>query len=145
MPRTSTSGTRKWRTAVGGGYVNVDYNGTATNIILSRTAGAQAACGVVPSGAANLTAITLQQGNSCSPDYSFWEAYTRTQWNPVPQLDIGLQVMYTPQQHRVQRPGGAGGERLASRRHQRGLSYDQSCPAVFVMFRSAAQLLSMIA
>ena len=30
----------KWRTAVGGGYVNVDYNGTATNIILSRTAGA---------------------------------------------------------------------------------------------------------
>ena len=85
----------KWRTAVGGGYVNVDYNGTATNIILSRTAGAQAACGVVPSGAANLTAITLQQGNSCSPDYSFWEAYTRTQWNPVPQLDIGLQVMYT--------------------------------------------------
>jgi hypothetical protein len=34
-------------------------------------------------------------GNSCNPDYSFWEAYTRTQWNPVPQLDIGLQVMYT--------------------------------------------------
>ena len=30
-----------------------------------------------------------------SMDYSFWEAYTRTQWNPVPQLDIGLQVMYT--------------------------------------------------
>ena len=84
----------KWRTAVGGGYVNVDYNGTATNIILSRTAGAAAACGVVASGAATLTAVTLQQGNSCSPDYSFWEAYTRTQWNPVPQLDIGLQVMY---------------------------------------------------
>jgi hypothetical protein len=84
----------KWRTAVGGGYVNVDYNGTATNIILSRTAGAAVACGVVASGAANLTSVTLQQGNSCSPDYSFWEAYTRTQWNPVPQLDIGLQVMY---------------------------------------------------
>ena len=42
-----------------------------------------------------LTAITPAVGNSCSPDYSFWEAYTRTQWNPVPQLDIGLQVMYT--------------------------------------------------
>ena len=27
----------KWRTAVGGGYVNVDYNGTATNLILART------------------------------------------------------------------------------------------------------------
>ena len=42
-----------------------------------------------------LTAFTLAPGSSCSPDYSFWEAYTRTQWNPVPQLDIGLQVMYT--------------------------------------------------
>ena len=132
----------KWRTAVGGGYVNVDYNGTATNIILSRTAGAQAACGVVPSGAANLTAITLQQGNSCSPDYSFWEAYTRTQWNPVPQLDIGLQVMYTPQQHRVQRPGGAGGERLASRRHQRGRRRPKRLVRDVPL---AAQLLSMIA
>ena len=42
-----------------------------------------------------ITAFTPGVGNSCSPDYSFWEAYTRTQWNPVPQLDIGLQVMYT--------------------------------------------------
>jgi hypothetical protein len=54
------------------------------------------ACGV-PAGAggATLTAITLQRGNSCSPSYSFWEAYTRTQWNPVAQLDIGMEVMYT--------------------------------------------------
>ena len=42
-----------------------------------------------------IAAFTPAVGNSCSPDYSFWEAYTRTQWNPVPQLDIGLQVMYT--------------------------------------------------
>ena len=39
-------------------------------------------------------AFTLLAGNSCSPDYSFWEAYTRTQWNPVPQLDIGMEVLY---------------------------------------------------
>ncbi|HEY7666015.1 MAG TPA: hypothetical protein VH934_23095, partial [Xanthobacteraceae bacterium] len=25
---------------------------------------------------------------------SFWEAYMRTQWNPVPQLDIGLELIY---------------------------------------------------
>ena len=43
-----------------------------------------------------LTAFTPAAGNSCSPDYSFWEAYTRTQWNPVPQLDIGLEVLYYP-------------------------------------------------
>jgi hypothetical protein len=87
----------KWRTAVGGGYVDVSYNDAARNLILSRTAGAAAACGVPlgVGGTANLTAVTLNPGSSCSPDYSFWEAYTRTQWNPVPQLDIGLQVMYT--------------------------------------------------
>ena len=26
---------------------------------------------------------------------SFWEVYTRTQWNPVPQLDIGLEVLWS--------------------------------------------------
>ena len=86
----------KWRTAVGGGYVNVDYNGTATNLINAQLPGiGPANCGVVAAAGKALTAITPAVGNSCSPDNSFWEAYTRTQWNPVPQLDIGLQVMYT--------------------------------------------------
>jgi hypothetical protein len=85
----------KWRTAWGGGYVNVDYNGAATNIINARLPGVGPAnCGVVAAGA-TIAAFTPGVGNSCNPDYSFWEAYTRTQWNPVPQLDIGLQVMYT--------------------------------------------------
>ena len=48
-------------------------------------------------------AFTPAVGNSCSPDYSFWEAYTRTQWNPVPQLDIGLRGDVYPPQHRLQR------------------------------------------
>ena len=34
-------------------------------------------------------------GNSCDPDWSFWQVGTRTQWNPHPNLDIGLEVMYT--------------------------------------------------
>ena len=84
----------KWRTSIGGGYVNVRYNDAATNLILARTAGAAAACGVPASGAATLTAVTLLPGNSCSPNYSYWEAYTRTQWNPVAQLDIGMEVLY---------------------------------------------------
>jgi hypothetical protein len=37
----------------------------------------------------------LLPGNSCSPDYDFWEVGSRTQWNPVPQLDIGLEVLYS--------------------------------------------------
>ena len=44
----------KWRTAVGGGYVNVDYNGTATNLINARLPGAGPAnCGVVAAGASD--------------------------------------------------------------------------------------------
>ena len=38
----------KWRTAVVGGYVNVDYSSAATNCILQHTPGALAACGVAP-------------------------------------------------------------------------------------------------
>jgi hypothetical protein len=83
----------KWRTAVGGGYVNVDYNTAATTLILQRFPGAAAACGVVPLAAT--AAITLLPGNGCNPDISFWEAYMRTQWNPVAQLDIGLEVLYS--------------------------------------------------
>ena len=84
----------KWRTSVFGGYVNVDYNGAATNSILQKTPGALAACGV-PGVGATTFGVTLLQGNSCSPDMSFWEAGTRTQWNPVPQLDIGLELLYS--------------------------------------------------
>ena len=84
----------KWRTSVFGGYVNVDYSGAATNSILQKTPGALAACGV-PGVGATTFGVTLLQGNSCSPDMSFWEAGTRTQWNPVPQLDIGMEVLYS--------------------------------------------------
>jgi hypothetical protein len=42
----------KWRTAVGGGYVNVDYNANATTAILQKTLGAAAACNVAAVGAA---------------------------------------------------------------------------------------------
>ena len=84
----------KWRTSVFGGYVNVQYGSAAANGILQHTPGALAACGVAPLGVVN-TSITLLPGNSCSPNQSFWEAGTRTQWNPVPQLDIGMEVLYS--------------------------------------------------
>src|SRR6185295_5801394 len=130
-----------WRTAVGGGYVNVDYNGTATNIINARLPGAGPAnCGVVAAGA-TLATFTPALGNSCNPDYSFWEAYTRTQWNPVPQLDIRSAGDVHPQQHRLQRPGGVGGERLASRRGQR---HHRRPERLVRDVPLAAQLLSMI-
>jgi hypothetical protein len=84
----------KWRTAVGGGFVGVDYNTAATTLILQRIPGAAAACGVATAGT-TITFLTLQPGNGCNPDTTFWEAYMRTQWNPTPQLDIGLEILYS--------------------------------------------------
>ena len=129
----------KWRTSVFGGYVNVDYNGAATNFILQKTPGALAACGV-PGVGATTFGVTLLQGNSCSPDMSFWEAGTRTQWNPVPQLDIGLEVLYSQRNTALQRRRDRASQplaacRLCPRRPERLV---RDVPL-------AAQLLSMIA
>ena len=39
--------------------------------------------------------IAVGSGNSCSPDWAFWQVGTRTQFNPHPLLDIGLDVFYS--------------------------------------------------
>ncbi len=39
--------------------------------------------------------IAVGSGNSCSPDYSFYQVGSRTQFNPAPLMDIGLDVVYT--------------------------------------------------
>ena len=31
----------------------------------------------------------------CNPNFSWWQLGTRTIWNPHPDLDIGVEVMYT--------------------------------------------------
>jgi hypothetical protein len=86
----------KWRTSLFGGYVNVDYSATATALINSSQVAASV-CNTGQPGAVagTFTAVTALPGNSCSPDYSFYEIGTRTQWNPVAQLDIGLELLYT--------------------------------------------------
>jgi hypothetical protein len=80
----------KWRTTWYGGYVQVDYNGTATNQINSRVAG----CGG-PAGATMGPITTALAGNSCNPDFSFFQTGSRTLWNPVRNLDIGVDILYT--------------------------------------------------
>ena len=89
----------RWRTSWFGGYVNVSYDQTAKNIINSHLPGAAGTivCGVPVAGAV-FPPITLPAGgggNSCNPNFSFYELGTRTQWNPVAQLDIGLEILYT--------------------------------------------------
>jgi Porin subfamily len=77
----------KWRTSLYGGYVQVNYNATATALIVPA-----AVCG--GTGLASTGLVPLA-GNSCNPDYSWWQVGTRTQWNPHPDLDIGVDVLWT--------------------------------------------------
>ncbi len=88
----------KWRTSLWGGYVENDYNSTAKNIINSHLPGVTGtvACGVAVGGSTTGPTIPAGGGgNSCSPDSSWWQVGTRTQWNPHPDLDIGLEVLWT--------------------------------------------------
>jgi hypothetical protein len=96
----------RWRTSWFGGYVNIDYNSNATVLIQQRMANLPAGCGpgVTPL-ATTFTAVTPLPGNSCSPDWDFWELGSRTQWNPVPQLDIGLEVLYSRRNTAFKGPG----------------------------------------
>jgi hypothetical protein len=94
--------TPKWRTSLYGGYTEVDYNGTATNIINQHLptppVGPAVVCNGIPVPGAVTPPLTIASGgggNACSPDFSFWQIGTRTQWNPHPDLDIGVDVQWT--------------------------------------------------
>jgi hypothetical protein len=79
----------KWRTTWYGGYVNVDYNDRATRLINAHVTN----CGGAGAGVVqNPFALA---GNRCNPDYRFYQTGARTLWNPVKNLDIGLDVVYT--------------------------------------------------
>jgi hypothetical protein len=72
--------TPKWRTAIHGGYEQVNYGGGATSIICATPG--------TPTG------VQLTGVSNCNPNFSWWEVGTRTQWNPHPDLDIGVEVMW---------------------------------------------------
>ncbi len=86
----------KWRSSVYGGYTEVDYSSTATGIINSHLPGAGGAsiCPGTPVFGAVQPPLGLPAGNSCSPNFSWWQVGTRTQWNPHPDLDIGVDVTW---------------------------------------------------
>jgi hypothetical protein len=63
----------KWKTSIYGTYVDVSYSATA-NLLLCGTA-------------ANVTA-------GCNNDFSAWSLGSRTAWAPVPNLEVGLDVVY---------------------------------------------------
>jgi hypothetical protein len=78
----------QWRTSIYGGYVEVNYSGTAEDMICGRGAFGP---GFVGAAGQRLAGIVVA---NCSPDTSFWAVGSRTQWNPHPFLDIGLDVNF---------------------------------------------------
>jgi hypothetical protein len=73
----------RWRTSFFGGYVSIEYNNNARDIICNNRPNITPLAGAQPAGF------------NCAPNWSFYEIGTRTQFNPVAQLDIGLELMYT--------------------------------------------------
>jgi hypothetical protein len=85
-----------WRTSIYGGYVNIEH-GDAFDINRHFANAGSLVCTGLPTRGATFTYITPLTGNDCNPDWSFYSIGTRTQWNPVAQLDIGLDLLYTHQ------------------------------------------------
>ncbi|MDQ2080704.1 porin [Xanthobacteraceae bacterium Astr-EGSB] len=68
------------RSSVFGSYVSVDFNDTASGLICASSPF------LSPAGA-------VQAG--CNPDWNMYQVGTRTVWNPVRNLDVGLELLYT--------------------------------------------------
>jgi len=75
----------KWRTSLWASYTEVDYNGAERAMVCAGAGG-----GLTPGFITGLSAVS-----NCDPSYSWILVGTRTQWNPHPDLDIGLEVMWT--------------------------------------------------
>jgi hypothetical protein len=92
--------TDQWKTSAYGGFAVIRYDMTATDIINSHLpgAGGVAICPPVPvAGAVQppLGISTGGAGNACSPNYSFWQLGSRTQYSPTAWLDVGVDATYT--------------------------------------------------
>ena len=71
-------------------YSAVDYNDTATTLFCSSP---QSPIRRIGAPNTPLTGATVALG--CNPDFNVWNVGVRTIWNPAPQFDVGLEVMYT--------------------------------------------------
>jgi hypothetical protein len=72
------------RTSWVAGYISVEYNNNAKAIMASG------GCVGATVGTVALTGVT-----NCNPDWSSYRLASRTMWNPVRNLDVGLEVAYT--------------------------------------------------
>jgi len=97
------------RTSIFGAYQAILYNSNATTIFCaSPNSPIRTAAGAATNYAAGPIA-------GYNPNFNYWGVGTRTIWNPVPNLDIGLEVVYTKLEQKMDPNttrinfGGAGG------------------------------------
>jgi hypothetical protein len=83
--------TPQFRSSIYGGYAKFEHsdNAVAFTCGLATPAVSSGVVGVVPLGSNGLVVT------NCDPDYSVWQVGSRTQWNPHPYLDIGVDVLWT--------------------------------------------------
>ena len=74
--------TPQWRTSLYGGYLQVEYNSTANLAICAAQ------------GSTNPTASGVLSQTNCSNNWGWWWVGSRTQWNPVPNFGLGIDVVY---------------------------------------------------
>jgi hypothetical protein len=89
---------QEWKTSAYGSFAAITYNQTAKNLINQHLPGPAGTvpCGVPVQGAVQPPlGIPVGSDNSCSPNFSFWTIGSRTQYNPFPWLDLGVDVFYT--------------------------------------------------
>jgi hypothetical protein len=72
------------------GYLGIEYNDTA-KLLMQR--GADAGGNSFQCKVTGLNNATYR--GSCDPDWSIWRLASRTMWNPVANLDVGLEVAYS--------------------------------------------------
>jgi Porin subfamily len=94
--------TPRLHTAFQGGMVGVNYGGAAKSLMCAGAPGFAAnvngSIGFAYNSAVGAPGGFINgwsPGSQCNPNFSFWQAGTRTIWNPHPDLDIGVEVMYT--------------------------------------------------
>ena len=88
----------RWRTSLYGGYTRVWYDQDAKTIANQHLPGAAGTrpCGPPVEGAVwPAINIPVGQNNSCSPNFSFYQIGSRTQWNVTSNFYMGVDVTYT--------------------------------------------------
>ena len=87
------------RTAITGQWIEVSYNPTATQLL----------CTGNPFGANQIRGNFAGTTNCSNVDGTVWQLAQRTMWNPVANLDVGLEVAYSKVETNITGVVNAGG------------------------------------